>query len=157
MKIGTQFTLVAALAAALIVASSTAHAHGRGGPCLKDLEALCPSVTPGPGGFRDCIETLCPQVTPGPEGFGTCLQQHQDQLSAECKDHLSKMQAKMAEWHQACGGDVQTFCSDVSGPRGVFKCLHEHKDELSQACQDLLAQHHHHHHHWHKPNPTPAS
>ena len=151
-------TLTATLAAALAVTVGAADAHGRSGPCRQDLQTLCPNVTPGPGGFRGCLATLCPQVTPGPGAFGTCLQQHQDQLSPECKAHLSQMQAKIAAWHEACGNDVQTLCGDVSGRRGVFKCLHQHKDELSQACQDLLAQHHHrHHHHDHNPNPTPAS
>lgn len=148
---------VAPLALALAGAPAFAHGPGRAGPCRQDLQTLCPDVTPGPGAFRNCLQTLCPDLTPGPGAFATCLQQHASQLSAACQQHLNDMQAKMAAWQQACGNDVQTFCSDAGpGPRGVGKCLHEHQSELSQACQDLLAQHHgHHHHHHHGPNPPP--
>ncbi len=143
------------LALALMTAPAFAHGHHHGGgACRQDLQTLCPDVTPGPGAFRNCLTTLCPDATPGPGVFATCLQQHTDQLSPACQQQLSKMQAKIAAWQQACGTDVQTFCSDAGpGPWKVGKCLHEHQSELSSACQDLLAQHHHHHHH--AANPTP--
>lgn len=158
MRLRTLITLLVPLALAFALAPGAADAHGRGGPCREDLKALCPNATPGPGSFRDCVATLCPQVTPGPGAFGNCLPLHQDQLSPECQTHVTKMQAKIAEWQQACGADVQTLCGDVSGRHGVGKCLRQHHDELSQTCQDLLAQHHHrHHHHDHNPNATPAS
>ena len=160
MRKSNLITLTATLAVALAITVGAAHAHGRGGPgggpCRQDLQTLCPNVTPGPGAFRGCLATLCPQVPPGPGAFGTCLQQHEDQLSADCKAHIDKMQAKIAAWHEACGNDVQTLCGDVSGRHGVFKCLHQHQDELSQTCQDLLAEHHGHHCH-HGQNPTPTS
>ncbi len=159
MKWSTIISLIAPLAVALTVAPAVAHGHGRGGPCRQDLQALCPNVTPGPGSFRSCIETLCPSITPGPGAFGNCLQQHAGQLSAACQQHLSRMQAKMAAWRQACQGDAQTLCGDATGPRAVFKCLHQHQAELSPACQELLAQHHGHHRHHHQcgATPTPAS
>ena len=146
MKIEKLIMPIATLTLTLAL-SSGAHAHGHCGPCRQDLQALCPSVTPGPGHFRDCLETICPDVTPGPGGFATCLQQHSDQLSAACQDHLKQMQARIDAWRQACGGDVQTLCGDVSGRHAIGKCLREHQDQLSQACQDLLAQHHRRDHH----------
>jgi hypothetical protein len=142
--------LVPPLAVALSMTPALAHGPHRGGACRQDLQALCPSVTPGPGAFRDCLATLCPDLTPGPGAFASCLQQHASQLSPACQEHLNQMQAKMTAWQQACGSDVQTFCSDVTpGPWSVGKCLHAHKSELSQPCQDLLAQYprHRHHHH----------
>jgi len=151
--------LIAPLAVALATSPVLAHGHHGphdGGACRQDLQTLCPDVTPGPGGFRDCLATLCPDLPPGPGGFADCLQQHASALSPACQQHLSKMQAKMAAWQQACGSDVQTFCGDVApGPWSVGKCLHEHQSELSQPCQDLLAQHNRHHHH--RGAPTPGS
>ncbi len=139
------------LALALLTTPAFAHGHHHGDACRQDLQTLCPDVTPGPGGFHDCLATLCPDATPGPGGFATCLQQHAAQLSSTCQQQLSKMQAKMAAWQQACGADVQSFCSDAGpGPWKIGKCLRSHQSELSQTCQDLLAQHHHH-----GANPTP--
>ena len=130
--------LIALLAAALTVTPALAHGHHGGGACRQDLQTLCPSVTPGPGSFRDCLATLCPDLTPGPGAFASCLQQHASELSAACQQHLTKMQARIAAWQEACGGDAQTFCSDVApGPWRVGKCLREHQSELSQPCQDL--------------------
>ncbi len=155
MRISPMTLLAAPLALGLMTTAALAHRHHGGGACRQDLQALCPDVTPGPGGFHDCLATLCPDATPGPGAFASCLQQHASQLSSACQQQLSKMQAKMAAWQQACGADVQTFCSDTGpGPWKIGKCLRSHQSELSQTCQDLLAQHHHHHHH-HGANPTP--
>lgn len=139
---------VAPLALTLAATSAFAHGHHGGGACRQDLQTLCPDVTPGPGSFRDCLMTLCPDLTPGPGAFASCLQQHATALSADCQQHLNAMQAKIAAWQQACGGDAQTFCSDAGpGPWQIGKCLRQHESALSQACQDLLAQHHGRHHH----------
>ncbi len=148
---------VAPLALALAGTPALAHGHCGGGACREDLQTLCPDVTPGPGAFRNCLATLCPDATPGPGAFASCLQQHASELSAACQQQLNEMQAKMAAWEQACGGDVQTFCSDAApGPWSIGKCLREHQSELSQSCQDLLAQHHGHHRHHQCPTPAPG-
>jgi hypothetical protein len=151
--------LIAPLTMALAAAPALAHGPHGGGACRQDLQTLCPDVTPGPGAFRDCLATLCPGLTPGPGAFASCLQEHASELSDACQQEVSRMQAKMAAWQQACGADVQTFCSSVGpGPWSVGKCLHEHQSELSQPCQDLLAQRHGHHHHHHEcGTPTPGS
>ncbi len=156
MRTSRMMMLTAPLAVALMAAPALAHGHHGGGACRQDLQTLCPNVTPGPGSFRGCLAMLCPGLTPGPGAFASCLQQHASELSPACQQDLNKMQAKIAAWQQACGGDVPTFCSDVApGPWSIRKCLREHQSELSQPCQDLLAQHHGHRHHP-SPNPTPG-
>ena len=150
--------LIAPLTVALTITPALAHGHHGGGACRQDLQTLCPNVTPGPGAFRDCLATLCPDLTPGRGAFASCLQQHASELSAACQQQLDTMQAKIAAWQQACGGDAQTFCGDAGpGPWRIGKCLREHQSELSQPCQDLLAQHHGHHHHHQCGAPTPGS
>ena len=152
--------ITAPLALALMTATpALAHGHHGAGACRQDLQTLCPNVTPGPGSFRDCLATLCPDLTPGPGAFANCLQSAASSasvtLSEQCQAHLSQMQAKIAAWQAACGGDVQAFCSDAApGHWATGKCLHEHQSELSAPCQDLLAQHHGHHH---CGSPTPGS
>lgn len=157
-------TLVAPFAVTLALGATQARANHMGeggdGPCKADVQALCPSVTPGPGSFRYCLGQLCPDMAPGPGGFAACLQKYADKLSPACQQSLADMQAKMAAWkqafEQACGSDVQQFCSaDGTDHRAVFKCLHQHKDELSQSCQDQLAKQHFGHGH-HCAGPTPG-
>ena|SRR5215510_12325892 len=151
MRMWKLFALVAPFAATLTMASAPVLAEHDDGPCRQDVNALCPSVTPGPGSFRYCLGTLCPDLAPGPGGFVSCLQKYSDKLSAECQQHLSDVQAKVAAWKQAfdqaCSADVQSFCSGVEpGHHAIFKCLRDHKDELSQTCTDQLAKFHHGHH-----------
>jgi cysteine rich repeat protein len=156
MRTSQKITLITSLAVALTLAAGSALAHGRGGPCRQDIQALCPNITPGPGSFRDCLKSLCPNVTPGPGSFVDCLEQNAAKLSPACQTRLSQMKAKIAAWQQACQGDVQKFCSDVSPGHGnVIKCLHQHRADLSQSCQDQLAEHRGHHDH-HRPTPTPG-
>lgn len=164
MRRSKVLTLIAPLAVTLAVAAGSARAGQwagpEAGPCSQDVQALCPSVTPGPGSFHYCLGTLCPALAPGPGGFLACLQQYAEKLSPACQQHLNDLQAKMAAWkqafQQACQGDVQTFCGAAGADhRAVFKCLHQHKDELSQTCKDQLAEHHGHHGD-HCAGPTPA-
>ena len=153
MRRSKVFAFLVPFAAALTMAAVSARAGQWAGPdggaCKQDVEALCPSVTPGPGSFHYCLGTLCPDLQPGPGGFLACLQKYSDKLSPTCQQHLSDLQAKMAAWkqafQQACGSDVQTFCADATDHRAVFQCLHQHKDDLSQTCKDQLAEHHRHH------------
>jgi hypothetical protein len=155
MSVSQRMVLIMPLAVALAAAAGPVLAHGRGGPCRQDLQALCPNVTPGPGSWRDCLKSLCPNVTPGPAGFVGCLEQNAAKLSPACQARLSEMKAKIAVWQQACQSDVQKFCSNVTARRGkVMKCLQQHRADLSQGCQDQLAQHHGHYRH--RPTPTPA-
>jgi hypothetical protein len=154
MRRSKVIAVIAPLAVTLAVAASSARAGQWAGPaagaCNQDVQALCPSVTPGPGSFHYCLGTLCPDLAAGPGGFLTCLQKYTDKLSPACQQNLSDLQAKVAAWkqafQQACQGDVQAFCADAGADHGaVFKCLHQHKDELSQTCKDQLAEHHGHH------------
>lgn len=152
--------LIAPLAVAFAAAPGPARAEHQEGPCSQDVQALCPSVTPGPGSFHYCLGTLCPDLQPGPGGFLGCLQKYTDKLSPACQQHLSELQAKMAAWkqafQQACQGDVQALCGDVgTDHHAVFKCLHQHQDQLSQACKDQLAKHRGRSHD-RCPGPTPA-
>ena len=163
MKVSRIFTRIAPVAVALMTLAGPVHARGPGRPCRPDIQALCPKVTPGPGNFRDCLRSLCPDVTPGPGGFSTCLRQaaqaQNHPLSSACQQHLSEVQARIDAWQTACGGDVSTYCSNVTGPRNIFKCLRQHKDQLSQTCKDQLAQHHwrRRHHQHDRSTPTPGS
>ncbi len=158
MKVSNVVSLIVPVAIVLTVATAPAHAHGAGGACRQDVQALCPNVTPGPGSFRDCLKTLCPDITSGPGSFGACLKQHESQLSAACQQHLSRVAAKLEAVRQACQPDVQSFCSDVTPGHGaIIKCLRQHKGELSQTCKEQLHKLRRWRHHHHTPTAAPDS
>jgi hypothetical protein len=168
MKVSKIIALVAPLALALAAAPALAHGPGAlgpgalgprgGGACRQDLTKLCSQLTPTPApGPGNCLKALCPTLTPGPGAFASCLLSLQSGVSDQCKQQLTKMQAKIAAWqaafNTACANDVSQFCSNVStGPRGQIQCLRQavrNNQTVSQPCQAFLAEHHGYHHHGH--------
>ena len=157
-------TFLAAIALALAAAPALAHGPGAGGACkgIKgQLETLCAGASPG-----TCLGTLCPDVPAGPGQWPQCLlnlndgketQKLSSPLSATCvtelNNKLSAIQKEQQAFTAACGGDVTTFCSNVSaGPRSTMQCLRQAvKDNktVSSTCQAFLAQHHGHGFHPH--------
>lgn len=156
MRISPAIKLTALFAALFTLTFGPAYAgHGRR-PCRQDIQALCPTVTPGPGAFRECLGTLCPNNPPGPGALVNCLEQYADKLSPACQEHLARTQAKITAWKQACQADVQQLCGDVlPGHGNIIRCLRQNHDQLSQPCADLLSRHHRHHNDHHdEPAPT---
>ena len=150
---------LAPLAVALAASPALAHGpgHGGGGACSgirEQLKTLCASATP-----ETCLSTLCPDVPAGPGQFAQCLLNLNDgkesqKLSApltsacvtELNNRLSAIQKQQQAFTAACGGDVTTFCNNVtSGPWLTKQCLRQAvKDNkaVSSNCQTLLAQQH---------------
>ena len=98
------------------------HASGaiKAGPCAKDMDLLCPGVTPGPEMHK-------------------CMKDNHKKVSKECKAKMKDMHKAMKGVHAACHEDAQKFCSDITPGKGaMMKCMTEHKDEVSQACKDKL-------------------
>ena len=48
---------------------------------------------------------------------------------------------------EACGADIQQFCSSAQTREDRHACIEANRDKFSQACQSLLASHMHGHHH----------
>ena len=127
-------TVSAALAATLL--ATTLHAAdeppGRG-PCRADVEKLCKGIEPGQGRIMQC------------------LKDKQDQVSPDCKQHLTQMREHMREFSEACKGDVEQYCKDVQPGQGhIGKCLRQNEAKLSPACKEQMAQAHERAEHMHK-------
>ena len=151
----TAFLAVLALA---LAAPALAHGPGGGGACsgIKgQMESLCAGATPG-----TCLSTLCPDVPPGPGQWPQCLlnlnagtaesQKLTTPLTSACVTELNNrlvaIKKEQAAFTAACGGDVTTFCNNVTGGQwSAMQCLRQAvKDNkaVSPNCQTLLAQHH---------------
>lgn len=92
------------------------------GPCAGDVEKFCKGVEAGGG------------------RVSKCLKEHENELSAACKEKTAEVRKKMKEMHQACEDDVTKFCKDVeAGHAGIKKCLKEHESELSAECREKIS------------------
>jgi len=148
---------IAPLALALAAVPALAHGPGGKGACpgiKAQMEKLCPGATPG-----TCLSTLCPDVPAGPGQWPQCLlnlnggketQKLQSPLTSACVTELNNkllaIQTEQQAFSAACGGDMTTFCNNVTGGSwSAMPCLRQAvKDNkaVSSNCQALLAQHH---------------
>ncbi len=88
---------------------------------------------------RPCDEDVakfCKDVQPGGGGIIKCLKDHESDLSAGCKEDISKLQMNQAAFIEACRDDVLKFCKDIKPGEGrIIQCLKSHQNELSSQCK----------------------
>ncbi len=93
-------------------------------------------------GQRPCadeIEKFCKDVKPGGGRLLQCLQEHDSQLSTDCRYKVETTSRQVEEARQACGNDLKKFCAEVAPGGGrLLKCLKEHVKELSPGCREKL-------------------
>lgn len=119
IKMKTRTTLrILAVLLLTAFAGLSAQSKQHPSPCKADREKLCKSAKPGQG------------------RVWVCLKSHEDELSSECKTHMSTLREKGKEFTQACKADIKANCKDVKAGGGrVLQCLKEHKDKVSPGCK----------------------
>jgi hypothetical protein len=85
------------------------------------------------------IEKFCRAVKPGVGRIGRCLEDHEAQLSSACQTRVEadklKARALIAEFSEACRGDVAYLCPGVAPGGGrLLKCLSTNDYALSRSC-----------------------
>jgi hypothetical protein len=81
--------------------------------CKADAEALCKGVQPGEGRVM------------------RCLSEHQDKVSAGCRQKLAETESR-----HPCMKDKERLCKDVKPGEGrIAACLKQHESELSPECK----------------------
>lgn len=91
------------------------------GPCFEDRQKFCSDVKPGAGRIFECLD------------------EHEDDLSAACKDHIEKMSQKFQQFVDACRDDLAKYCPQVKPGQGRgIACLRGNEDKLSAACRNAL-------------------
>jgi len=113
--------------AACFASTLALQGEPRKNPCKADVEKFCKDVEPGEGRIVKC------------------LQAHRQDLSGACKAVNEKAGAAKAKkekaggkFEQACGDDVEKFCSEIeSGGGRVMGCLRKNSDKLSASCKAL--------------------
>jgi len=90
-------------------------------PCAEDIKRLCKGVMYGEGRVLDC------------------LKQHEQELSAACKDHQLAMIKRLKEAPEVCQDDVERFCRDVRPVnRRILRCLKQNQIHLSEECGNRM-------------------
>ena len=92
------------------------------GPCFEDRQKFCNDVQPGAGRLYECLE------------------EHEDQLSNACKQHVNAMSEKFSQFADACRNDLAKYCPQVKPGEGRgLACLRGNEDKLTEACRNALA------------------
>ena len=119
------FAVFAGLSLLIFVLNASAENVGMK-PCADDIAKFCKDVKPGEGRIV------------------ACLKEHQNDLSASCKEKMEKMaevRKKGSEMNKACHDDISKFCKDVKPGGGkIIQCLKEHSSDLSSECKGALPQ-----------------
>jgi len=111
---------IAVVAALILWTAGDIFAQGRG-PCAEDAAKYCKDVQPGGG------------------RMARCMKEHENDLSAACKEHIAQMKQGKKEIHEACQDDAMKLCKDVKPGGGrIARCLKEHREELSPGCREKL-------------------
>ena len=77
-------------------------------------------------------------------------------MSPACQERLTQVQGRLDATRQACKGDVEAHCADVTPGQGNdVRCLRQNYAALSPACQDQFAQRHRRYRH-HEPDAVPG-
>ncbi len=91
---------------------------------------------------KDDVSKLCKDVKPDKGAIANCLKEHENALSASCKEHTidaAERVEKAKKFHDACKGDSSKLCGDNRSRRlGVVKCLEENENKLSASCKDMI-------------------
>jgi hypothetical protein len=99
------------------------------------------SAQEGRGPCREDAARLCKDVQPGGGRIIQCLKQHENELSAACKERIAQAKEKIQEVQQACQGDVDAYCKGVQPGGGrIIQCLKQHEGQLSPGCKEKIAQ-----------------
>ena len=111
---------IAVVAALILWTAGDIFAQGRG-PCAEDAAKYCKDVQPGGG------------------RMARCMKDHENDLSAACKEHIAQMKQGKKEIHEACQDDAMKLCKDVKPGKGMIaRCLNAHREELSPGCREKL-------------------
>jgi hypothetical protein len=106
--------------------------------CLTVAAGVSAAQTAKP--CADDAAKLCKDVS-GQGKIAKCLNEHSNDLSPACKEHIEKAKAKIQHVTQACKEDAAKLCKSVPGGgkrAGVAKCLNEHINDLSPACRETI-------------------
>jgi len=100
-------------------------------PCTKDIAKYCKDVK---SDNRSIIK---------------CLEEHEGELSQECRDYEMRMENPRGERREAarlrmsfqrdCKTDIINFCKDANPKQGgIVKCIYKFEKKASPSCQEWI-------------------
>lgn len=117
--------LVVFIAAAVCIGFRVPQAFAQRGACAEDVAKFCKDVQPGQGRILKCMK------------------EHENELSAGCKEHVAQMKQHRQEFREACDDDIVRLCGNVKYGGGMMlKCLKQNENELTPQCKAKLQEMH---------------
>lgn len=114
--------IVASLIGLALPLATPAPGQDVGGPCVADVQRLCPDMKPG-------------------RKLGRCVQDHQAEFSPECKAYIEERENRRRVFQEACSEDIRAFCLDTATGHGrIRRCLEANETRLSPECRSALQQ-----------------
>jgi len=111
------FVLVALVTFLGILPITYAQEINKKGACKTDYEKFCKDVQPGQGRIVNC------------------MRQHENELSAACRDEIARGREEAQGFMKACKQDAERFCKDVQPGQGrIINCLKANEAKLSLDC-----------------------
>lgn len=108
------------LAAGALISATAISAKGE---CKADREKLCANIARG-----------------NPRAMWQCMKEHEAELSAACKNHISDVREKSRDLRKACSAEYAKFCKQKKGGAGrLVNCLKQNEAQLSEGCKTALA------------------
>lgn len=92
------------------------------------------------------IAKFCKNANPENNGIIRCLEEHESELSQECRNYEMKLEGRTGErreavkvkmrFQQDCKTDIAKFCKDVDpGGGGLVACIYKSENEASASCK----------------------
>ncbi len=93
-------------------------------PCAEDIAQFCKDVRPGGGRII------------------ACLNEHEKELSSDCRSKLAELRYKIDEAKKVCAEDIEKACKGVEPGGGrIVRCLEEHASDPAFQDEFLRVKH----------------
>jgi hypothetical protein len=125
------FIIMVAGILGLAVAFNSAVFAAGNNPCTKDIAKYCKNVKSDNSSVTSCLE------------------EHEGELSQECRNYEVKLENPRGErretvkvkmrFQRNCGADIMKFCKDTNpGKGGIVKCIYKYEKKVSATCKEWI-------------------
>ncbi len=103
---------------------------------------LCAVSLASAGEKLTCAEDIarfCKDIRPGGGRIIACLNEHEKELTSDCRSKLTELRDKIDEAKKACSEDIEKVCKGVEPGGGrIARCLDEHASVVSEPCLEKI-------------------
>ena len=103
------------------------------------------ALAQGKGACKTDADKFCAGIEKGEGRIAKCLKEHENELSADCKNNMAEKKKIHEAMGKNCVSDVTKYCaSEKQQHKGIVPCLVKNKSSLTSECSaavDKIQQH----------------